>query len=156
MSFSFTKLKENYPKSEQAELFNSMGGGWPDLIGKPNYENTCAIRMSLALSRSGQIIPANFKDHITGDGTNIIVKVETMFRFFEETFKQDSWGISNCANLTLKDLPRKTGIIIYKFATPGTGGATGHIDLWDSTKFVGKGNLSDLKQSKMVQLWYIA
>ncbi len=69
----FELLRRNYPTNSQAELFNELGGGWPALIGNPNYENTCAIRLSAAHFRSGKPIPGNFKEAIDGDSNAIIV-----------------------------------------------------------------------------------
>lgn len=51
-------LVKNYPRKRAvppSALFRELG--WDDLIGNPNYENTCAIRVSLALIRSGITIP---------------------------------------------------------------------------------------------------
>ncbi|WEF33511.1 T6SS effector amidase Tae4 family protein [Pseudoduganella chitinolytica] len=50
----FLSLKHNYPHKDAidtAQLFEGIG--WDDLIDNPAYENTCAIRMSLALIRTG-------------------------------------------------------------------------------------------------------
>lgn len=56
MKPSYNTLYMNYPRSElQADLFATLG--WGDLIGKAAYSNTCATRMSVALVRSGVILP---------------------------------------------------------------------------------------------------
>ncbi len=41
---------ERYNTLTTAELYTQLG--WPDLVGKPAWVNTCAIRMSLALLHS--------------------------------------------------------------------------------------------------------
>lgn len=41
------------------ELFKELG--WEDLIGNPSYENTCAIRVSLALIKCGMHIPGRLR-----------------------------------------------------------------------------------------------
>lgn len=54
----FSTLKANFYPSQnvsQPKLFEEIG--WSDLVGKPAYVNTCAIRMSLALIKSGLSIP---------------------------------------------------------------------------------------------------
>lgn len=35
--------------------------GWGDLVGKPEWKDTCAIRMSLALIKSGVTIPGRMR-----------------------------------------------------------------------------------------------
>lgn len=58
MNVAFSVLMKNYPRKRDvpaAVLFRELG--WDDLIGNPSYENTCAIRVSLALIRSGLTIP---------------------------------------------------------------------------------------------------
>ena len=54
MKPAFIKLRENYASVDavdQAVLFGEIG--WEDLIDKDNFNNTCAIRVSLALIKSG-------------------------------------------------------------------------------------------------------
>ncbi|MBB5609454.1 MULTISPECIES: T6SS effector amidase Tae4 family protein [unclassified Janthinobacterium] len=54
MKPAFIKLRENYASVDavdQAVLFGEIG--WEDLIDKDNFNNTCAIRISLALIKSG-------------------------------------------------------------------------------------------------------
>lgn len=54
----FPVLQSNFSSNkdvEAADLFKEIG--WDSLIGNPTYENTCAIRMSLALIKSGMHIP---------------------------------------------------------------------------------------------------
>lgn len=55
---SFPILESNFASNKdvkQQELFKEIG--WDDLIGNPDYENTCATRMSLALIKCGMYIP---------------------------------------------------------------------------------------------------
>lgn len=52
-------LEKNYPLKKaipRDTLFRELG--WDDLINNAAFENTCAIRMSVALIRSGVTIPA--------------------------------------------------------------------------------------------------
>ena len=54
----FHTLERNYPRHDdidKAQLFHEIG--WDDLIDNPDYDNTCAIRMSLALIKSGVLVP---------------------------------------------------------------------------------------------------
>lgn len=59
---SYAALRTNFSSNKtlkQPELFRELG--WEDLIGNPAYDNTCAIRMSLALIKSGKTIPGRLK-----------------------------------------------------------------------------------------------
>jgi type II secretory pathway component PulF len=54
----FAVLMKAYPRKRDTDhdaLFRLLG--WDDLIPNPAYANTCAIRVSLALLRSGVHIP---------------------------------------------------------------------------------------------------
>ena len=54
MKPTFTALSNNYSSNRfisQEELYKEIG--WNDLIGRAAYANTCAIRVSLALVKSG-------------------------------------------------------------------------------------------------------
>lgn len=52
----FEIVWRNYPRSEKREpLFDQMG--WADIKDHPGYQDTCAIRMSVALTRSGMALP---------------------------------------------------------------------------------------------------
>mgnify|MGYP000710495154 CR=1 FL=1 len=62
MKPAFTNVRNNFSSARvvrQPELFAELG--WNDLTGKPAYENTCAIRMSLALIKSGITIPGRMR-----------------------------------------------------------------------------------------------
>ena len=56
MKPAFALLWSNYPRSEKREvLFEDLG--WTDIKDHPGYKDTCAIRMSVGLVRSGLTIP---------------------------------------------------------------------------------------------------
>lgn len=58
MALHFMTLLNNYPTEKEYshnELFDAIG--WGDLKANPAYLNTCAIRMSLCLLRSGVRFP---------------------------------------------------------------------------------------------------
>lgn len=55
---SLSALRENYPypdKRPRDSLYRDLG--WDDLIDKEGYENTCAVRMSLCLTKCGMSLP---------------------------------------------------------------------------------------------------
>lgn len=58
LSLPFRVLMNHYPRKRQVDhdaLFREIG--WDDLIKNPSFENTCAMRVSLALIRCGVAIP---------------------------------------------------------------------------------------------------
>jgi hypothetical protein len=58
----FSTLMNNFSGTgevSQPELFNEIG--WSDLLGNLNYTDTCAIRMSLALIKTGIRLPGRMK-----------------------------------------------------------------------------------------------
>jgi hypothetical protein len=58
LNISFNVLRNNYPRKQDIErpaLFKEIG--WDDLIDNDAYENTCAIRVSMALIKCGVTIP---------------------------------------------------------------------------------------------------
>jgi hypothetical protein len=57
----FSILKSHYPSAETVPrhaLYSELG--WEDLISKPEYVNTCAVRVSLALIRCGVSLRGRF------------------------------------------------------------------------------------------------
>jgi hypothetical protein len=70
---SFDTLYNNYSSSEpsranyvsQPDLFKEIG--WDDFVGQPNYANTCAVRVSLALVKSGVSISPKSHNILKGD-----------------------------------------------------------------------------------------
>jgi hypothetical protein len=56
MKPAYHVLRENYPRKDSRELlFADIG--WSDLTNNPAYWDTCAIRMSTALLRTGVMLP---------------------------------------------------------------------------------------------------
>lgn len=58
LKISFNDLVKHYPRKRDVDretLFRQLG--WDDLIKNPAYDNTCAIRVSVALIRSSVTIP---------------------------------------------------------------------------------------------------
>ena len=143
MSLSFDALRRHYPTGTQSELFKALGGEWPSLIGKPNYENTCAVRMSVAHFRAGTDIPRKYREAMDGRGNTIVLKVPTFRNFVAAEYGESDWGMSKPVggDLTKDDLPQKTGILAYHFKEQHV---NGHFDLWTGKSFVGTGNFSDI------------
>jgi hypothetical protein len=132
----FSTLWDNYPLEEHDDLFTDvLGGGWPALIGNPSYLNTCTIRLSIALNRSGFKVPASFGQQDGGltdkNGDNIIIRVPTGEALVRSLFGDSYWGMSRNPGspIDLIDVPHETGILVYR-VMPGAD-AAGHIDLWN-------------------------
>lgn len=166
IKFSFAKLRNAYPTSETPDFFKELGGEWPSKVkdGKivdVNYQNTCAVRLSVALGKVGLTIPKETKEAITGDGRPLILKVETMDKFLKAELGASSWQLPKNKGdaVALSQMPKVSGIIVYHAAFDG---ATGHFDLWDSSangghgNFVGKGNFEDIKIATDIALWEIS
>jgi hypothetical protein len=146
----FDDLKVTYPHQSKEDLFAGMGGEWPSLIGNPNYRNTCAIRLSIALNAAGYAIPGKFREGITGSGENIVIKLKTMWDCMTERFGTFSWGMSKNPGSPVQ-IPPRQGVICYHAAFSD---ATGHFDLWTGTDFVGVGNLSDVQYGFDLAMWF--
>jgi hypothetical protein len=145
----YDDLAGNYPKQSKEDLYNQLGGEWPTLIDNPNYQNTCAIRLSVAFHAAGYKIDNKYREAIAGDGRNIIIKVKTMWDYVTATIGPFYWGMSKNPG-TPVDIPPRKGIIVYHAAFAD---ATGHFDLWDGGDFVGSGDLDDVKNGFDLALW---
>lgn len=150
---TFAALKNGYPKEDRATLFRALGGQWPSLIAdERNYRNTCALRMSVALTRAGVAIPAQYREAIQGDGTPLVLKVATMAKLVTALRGEPTWGMSKNPGTTIRaaDLPGSSGILAYHVQWSD---ASGHVDLWTGRGFVGAGNLDDVGQGFSLAFW---
>lgn len=126
----FSTIKANFYPSQhvnQAKLFEEIG--WGDLAGKSAYTNTCAIRMSLALIKSGMTIPGRLrinsgrhKGALIEPGQAKLSSILTRSVYFGEPEKftrmdaQDGIGV-------------RSGIVSFFDIHPQVETAQGHIDL---------------------------
>lgn len=61
----FATLKKHYARRQdvtRAALFTEIG--WEDLVKNANFENTCAIRLSLAMIKCGIALPGRMKINV--------------------------------------------------------------------------------------------
>lgn len=128
---AFNTLWSNYPtpaKEPIDTLYRSLG--WDDLIGDPNYENTCAIRMSICLLRSGLSIPTGELKIWKGPLKGKFVKIR-----YDDLAKhlKAAWGNPQVLSRPTKEVLESKGDgVIAFFGLPS--GYPGHIDLFDVTK----------------------
>lgn len=73
MKPTFMELVASYPTQPKVELFGEMGGDWPNLVDDDNYDNTCAIRLSVALNKTSFPVTADPSRLLSGRGTSAIL-----------------------------------------------------------------------------------
>lgn len=122
---TFGRLRTNYPKSEKREaLFEQLG--WSSIAQAEAYKDTCAIRMCVALARSG--VPLLTGTLKVQAGPLKGRRIETRQRRLSDMLKQ-MWGAPEVFQ-TEKDareaIGKRSGVI--SFFRIG-GGPGGHIDL---------------------------
>ena len=139
MTVKFTALRDSYPTEDRDAFFTDvLQGSWSKLKDEENYKNTCALRMSVALNRTGVAIPdavwSSDGKFSAGDGSRLLAKVLSMLKLLDATFG-DPWGMSKKAGVPFdlaKNVPKWTGVLAYRFPEK-LAQARGHVDLWDGT-----------------------
>ncbi|WP_426211329.1 type VI secretion system amidase effector protein Tae4 [Massilia sp. TWP1-3-3] len=155
---SWADMKKYYPdvSVQTPELYDSkIGGAFVKLYAQPGYQNTCAVRMSYALNRSGLKLPKAPSGASVQGGDNYIywlrvidLKAELARRFkgadeelnltvIPNSLLQDKEAMSAIFKTRVKEgqrfidekLNSKSGIVVFEVA--GWGDATGHFTLWD-------------------------
>ncbi|WP_299969580.1 type VI secretion system amidase effector protein Tae4 [uncultured Roseobacter sp.] len=137
LSISYPTLKSGYPSSNprsdayvsQGDLFRSIG--WDAFIGNPNYHNTCAIRVSLALVRAGVKISPKSHNILKGDhsGKGVEVNMNRLANLLAGPGYLGAYQVLEAATLGNARTARQ-GIIAF-VGIPGYAGG-GHIDLIDN------------------------
>ena len=140
LNFTFEQLWNNYPTPND-EPFESLYKelGWDDLISKPEYRNTCAVRTHLALLRSGfdmsgrlQIKKGALKGKWIEPGQAQLSKKLAQDKLFgpPQKFKPSDKD---------KELQGRQGIVSFMNIPGyplGNGRLGGHIDLVKNGKFL--------------------
>lgn len=126
---SFADLEAAYPNSlTPAALFDEIGIG--ELIRDPAYRNTCAIRMSYALTQAGLTLPRGglrinkgpFKGKRIEAGMRKLANQLVELWGLPQTFASDAAAVDA--------LTMKRGVVVFLFGeTIPLIGAQGHIDL---------------------------
>lgn len=156
---SWADMKKSYPGRDVTteELYDTrLGGKFAGLYKNPAYENTCAVRMSYALNRSGLKLgsaPSGGGTVVGDDGYHYWIRVsdlrpELMTRFkgadeelnlnvIPSSMIADVDGMRAMYHERVKQaqafldtkLAARNGIVVFEVA--GWGDASGHFTLWD-------------------------
>jgi len=159
---SWSDMKKNYPDDgvEDSILYDQkLGGKFSQLYDAPGYENTCAVRMSYALNRSGLKLPKNpVKDASVDakDGYWYWLRVADLKAELTRRFKgvDEQVGLTTIPRGLLSDdaamvevyqtrrkegqafmdkqLAGRNGIVVFDVG--GFGDASGHFTLWDGAE----------------------
>jgi hypothetical protein len=125
----FAMLMDRYPKSEIREVLYKQIG-WDDVVNHPAYQDTCAIRMSIALASVGVPI----------FGTNMKIKagplkgqrIETGQGRLSHALKQ-LWGqpeVYKSETAANEGIGTRRGVVsFFRIRTLGIPTNGGHIDL---------------------------
>lgn len=100
--------------------------GWSDIIDHPAYQDTCAIRMSIALLHAGVSIPDATMRVKTGPLSDR--RIEPRQRQLSNSLKR-LWGqpeVYDSEKAARDGIGKRTGIVSFFRIS---GGAGGHIDL---------------------------
>lgn len=129
MKPNFVTLRGNFSPASilRATLYKEIG--WDDLTNNPTYFDTCAIRMSLALIKSGMVIPGRMPikagmhtGKLIEPGQARLSKILARPSFLgkPETFKTAD---------AESGVGQRTGIISFFDIDPSSDTQHGHIDL---------------------------
>lgn len=133
----YQTLRANYaPSTPSRDGYVSLSDlytqiGWQDFITDPNYQNTCAIRISLALVKSG--FPLSAGSHRILSGEHKGKRVQVNMSRLADLLATPAWlgqpEIVSAANPST-GIKARQGIIAFHGIAGYSGG--GHIDLIDN------------------------
>lgn len=122
--YKFSELNKNYPRTEREPLYQELG--WSSIANNEAYANTCAIRMSICLLRSGMLLQGGELTIWKGPLARRSVKI----RFDQlALYLEKQWGAPEKFSLAdyRKGIAGKRGVIVF-WELPG--GYPGHIDIY--------------------------
>ena len=128
---SFVSLRANYPDklgTPPDKLYEEIGR--PDLSTDPNWKNTCAVRISLALVKSGVTIKAGHMTIMTGKhkGRKIEQNQARLSRYLSQRSVLGEPEKYEGGAAAAKGIGSRRGIVSF-FKLNGHAGSQGHIDL---------------------------
>lgn len=118
----FQTLWSHYSRGSPDRVLRGIG--WDDMIGNPNHENTCAIRMSICLAASGQPVRSSQgMKALSGPvrGAPIEVRLDTLSRYLEQ-----QWGtpMKVAARDAERQIAGRDGVVSFS-VLPATMSAAG-------------------------------
>ena len=130
-SIAFSRLLKNYPKYEDItdeQLLTQMNGSEFEQARKEGAMYGCALRVSIALNKSGYLIP-EIKGITLSDGKyNYILNAKSLNNYLSANRSIASYGIQN------RNFFGNKGIIFFNM---NYSDASGHITLWNRFSIVG-------------------
>jgi hypothetical protein len=178
---SWADMKKYYPDISvlTPDLYDvKIGGSFVKLYDKPGYQNTCAVRMSFGLNRSGLKLPKapSGASAQGGDGYIYWLRVSDLKAELGRRFKGadeelslsviptsllgDNDAMSKLFKTRVKEgqafidakLGSRSGIVAFEVA--GWGDATGHFTLWDGiTKKLAYADGHDQPDKNSYYIW---
>lgn len=159
---SWADMSKYYPSKAVATptLYDQMiGGAFRKLYDHPAFKNTCAVRMSYALNRSGIRLgtaPSKGGTYVGGDGFKYWIRVKDLQQFLDDRFKGADETLTLAPVSSTLDpggkefqkkyeerkekatiwldsrLKGRAGIVVFNVA--GWMDASGHFTLWDGER----------------------
>lgn len=131
-------LKRSYPKHDPEitaqTLSREIGGEVLEIYRLSNNPNSCALRVSIALTKAGITIPSTSYTFLGADGKNYFVTASRLIEWMVKTFPKP---IELRLTQKMKDtdsandmIGQKEGIYAMLPDYPGNFGASGHIDIF--------------------------
>jgi hypothetical protein len=176
---TYAAFQNNFPKLYWPEhpyyyqtlpasvVYSMVGGNLQALYNNDpvTYRNACAIRISLALNKSGILIPNNA---ITRQGANVggtsqyyflqaIGINDFMIKTFGDTAVKLEGAAANDKTKIVELLKGKNGIyvIVNNDGTTSGAGYTGHADLIKNGYVIGEANTSPMGGIKSIRIWIL-
>ncbi|KAK3753500.1 hypothetical protein QZH41_018001, partial [Actinostola sp. cb2023] len=147
---SFSTLWNNYPT-----VSDYKGDALIDAAGLPTWLygcNTCAIRLSYALIKSGHTIDIGDNEFnwskvraLRKDNEKYIIRVATFRKYLE-----DRKGPASVVSKNKSDFLGKKGIIVFQNC-PSFTTATGHVDVFDGNDCKGKAFFNDCSDIRLFE-----
>jgi len=152
MTVAFITLKNNHYSSDpinsnylSAEnVYSEIGYDLEELKKQtPAYENTCAVRMSIALLKSGVAFTGQLKDELIEPGAKLLA---------DQLMKPNLFGKPELYKPTnfLENVTGRKGVVLF-WKIVGYGG--GHIDLINAENTVAVCNSHCYYNSKEIWFW---
>jgi len=152
---AFADVEAAYPNRNLSavDLFDEIGIG--ALIGDPAYRNTCAIRMSYALTRAGLTLPRGglrinkgpFKGKRIEAGMRRLADQLVELWGLPQRFETDAAAVDALA--------LKQGVVVFLFGeTIPLVGAQGHIDLLRPSQSVRKACVGSCFFGPRNKVWF--